>query len=272
MRWSRPCLCAVSALLLACGDDLLPATGAPARPVTAMSYNLAQIADDSRAAVVADEIAAAQPDFLGVQECVHCDSWLPGELGAWFAVTEPHTGVAIGYDASRWILRDSGILLLGDNDDGWGERVAAWGLFAGSEGNDSIYVYATHWCVTIRSPDDPCTVERQLEYAKSLVAHLDDRSSRQLPVVVAGDFNVFDGFETGEVIAYLTDSGLTDLFRAANPDDDGTTFLGNSWAPSGRLDYLFSTAPVDVLAARIDAVADASDHYPVIATVQYEGP
>jgi len=239
------------------------ANGAPADPVTAMSYNVAQIDGGDRAIQVAGEVAAAGPDFLALEECVSCEVWLASELGPDFEVIPSRSGVAIGHDSARWTLTDEGILSLGDN-----ERVAQWSLFSTADG-DAIYVYATHWCVTIRRTDDPCTVDRQLEYARSLVEHIQTRSSPDIPVVVAGDFNVFDGFEDGEVIAFLKDSGLADLFRMASPDADGTTFLGNSWAPAGRLDYLFSTAPVDVIDARIDRVEEASDHYPVVATVQY---
>lgn len=264
----RGLLLAAAACLVACGDDL---PRAQADGITVMSYNLAQIDGDLRATAAAAAVAAARPDFLALEECVECDAWLPRALGDQLAVTAPRAGVAFAHDPARWSLEDSGVLSLGDDDDGWGERVAAWGRFARADGDGDgeLYFYATHWCVTIRTPDDACTVDRQLEYAASLLAHLAGRLPAGLPVVVAGDLNVFDGFEDGPVIAYLTGAGLTDLFRALHPAGDATTFLGNSWAPSGRLDYLFSTAPVDVIEARIDPVADASDHYPVTATVRY---
>lgn len=235
-----------------------------------MSYNLAQIEDGAGAAAIGAEISAIRPDFVAVQECVECDAWLPAEV-AGLAVSGPRAGVAIAYDASRWTIDATDVVSLGDNDDGWGERVAQWALFSTRGGDESIHVYATHWCVTIRTPTDPCTVDRHLSYAQAITDDIEDRSTGELPVLLAGDFNVFDGFEAGEPISFLKDWGLIDLFRAVNPDDDGTTFLGNSWAPSGRLDYLFSTAPVEVVEARIDPVDDASDHYPVIATVQYRG-
>ena len=242
--------------------------GAPAHPLTTMAYNVAQIDGGDKMIAITDEISTGRPDFLALEECVDCDLWLSAELGPDIEVVPSRSGVAIAYDPSRWRMTEGDVLSLGDNDDGWGERIAQWGLFSTDDG-EAIYFYATHWCVTIRRPDDACTVDRQLEYAESVVQHIQDRAVPQIPVVVAGDFNVFDGFEDGEVISFLKEEGLTDLFRVTNPDADGTTFLGNSWAPSGRLDYLFSTAPVEVIDARIDQVEEASDHYPVIATVQY---
>jgi endonuclease/exonuclease/phosphatase family metal-dependent hydrolase len=259
-----------AACLAACGDDLPRNDTAPAGDITLMSYNLAQIEGGARAATVGAEISSIRPDFVAVEECVACDAWLPGEVPR-VAVTEPRAGVAIAYDASRWVIRENEVLSLGDNDDGWGERVAQWALFSKVDGDESIYFYATHWCVTIRSPADPCTIDRHLDYAAAITDDIEDRSAAGLPVLLAGDFNVFDGFEAGEAISFLRDWGLTDLFRASNPEGEGTTFVGNDWAPSGRLDYLFSPAPVEVGEARVDEVEGASDHYPVMATVQYRG-
>lgn len=272
MTWDNTILqCTVLAFLAGCGEDIQQAFSAPVEPVTVMSYNVAQIDGGERATVIADTIAATRPDFLALQECVNCEVWLASELGPNFEVIPSRSGVAIGYNSSRWNITDEGVLSLGSNDDGWGERVAQWSLFSTADG-DAIYFYATHWCVTIRRIDDPCTVDRQLEYGQSLVESIHARPLPDLPVVLGGDFNVFDGFEDGEVISFLTASELADLFRMANPNADGTTFLGNSWAPSGRLDYLFSTAPVDATAAHIDHVRAASDHYPVVATAQYPSP
>ena len=169
------------------------------------------------------------------------------------------------YDATRWELRDRGRIALGDDDDGWGPRYAEWGLFADG-GERGIVVYSTHWCVTIRSPDDACDAERQLDYADSILDAIDPG----LPAVVAGDFNVFDDFEDGQVVAYIKDAGLVDAYRSMNPTGDATTFIGNDWAPSGRIDYIFATAPVDVIAADIRSAPDAaSDHHAVTATLAF---
>lgn len=136
--------------------------------------------------------------------------------------------------------------------------------------------YSTHWCVTIRSPDDNCEVAQQLAYADATLEHILEHSAPRAPVLLAGDFNVFDVFEACQVVEYLTSSGLTDVFRSLNPDADGTTFQGNSWAPPGRLDYVFATFPVDLLDTYIDRDSlpsgDGSDLYPVIATLRFELP
>jgi endonuclease/exonuclease/phosphatase family metal-dependent hydrolase len=232
-----------------------------------VTYNLAGMAEGDGTLRMADEISTALPDFVALEECVGCEDWLARETAR--SVVTSRAGVALAYDPARWTLEDSGVLSLGDDDDGWGERVAQWALLSPDQGGDAIYLYATHWCVTIRNPDDRCTVDRQLSYAAAVIDDIRARSRSEVAVLLAGDFNVFDGFEDGEVIASLVRAGLRDLFRVAHPDETAVTFLGKSWAPRGRLDYVFSTAPVDVIGARIDPVEQASDHYPVVATVRY---
>ena len=233
-----------------------------------MTYNLANRLGQEQGERIAAQIADSSADFVAVQEANDGDWLLDRLLGQYELTAEPDAGVALVYDASRWELRDEGSIALGDNDDGWGPRVAVWGLFADAD-DRGLYVYSTHWCVTIRTPDDDCDQARQLDYADQILDTLDDA----LPSVIAGDLNVFDGFEAGAVIGHLEDSGLVDVFRSVNPDLDATTFAGNTWAPAGRLDYIFTTSPVDVLAARIERdtglTGDASDHFAVTATVSF---
>lgn len=236
-------------------------------PVSAMTFNLAnRLGEPPAGDAIAAHIADAGADFVAVQEA-NDGQWLVDRLPARYALTDlPEAGVGLIYDATRWELREHGRIALGDNDDGWGPRYAAWGLFA-EGGERGIAVYSTHWCVTIRRPDDACDFARQLDYAD----HILDVIDPGLPAVVAGDFNVFDDFEDGPVVSYMTEAGLIDAYRAMNPTGDATTFIGNDWAPSGRIDYLFATEPVEVLAAEIRSTAgeDASDHYAVTATLAF---
>jgi endonuclease/exonuclease/phosphatase family metal-dependent hydrolase len=255
-------------LLSACSSEPDGTIPAVTVPVEAMSYNLANRLGQPEGEPIAERLANATADFVAVQEANDPD-WLLERLADSYELTEaPQSGVGLIYDASRWELRDQGAIALGGDDDGWGQRVAMWGLFVDAE-LGGIYVYSTHWCVTIRTPDDACDEQRQLAYADRILDHLDD----SLPSVIAGDLNVFDGFESGPVISHLRDQGLIDAFRSVKPSEDGTTFVGNDWAPAGRLDYIFATEPADVLDANIErdtpGGADASDHFAVTATMAF---
>lgn len=257
---------ACSDVEVTCGDSV---------PVTAMSYNIAGQTGASGENIAA-QIAAAAPDFVGLQECADCDWFLDQLPAAYEMASAASAGVTIVFDESRWQLETRGVLPLGDNDDGWGPRVASWARFSHRETGHCLYVYSTHWCMPLRTSDDACDESRQLDYADALVDHLATRAVEAAPVVLAGDFNVFDGFEDSQVVQTLLAAGLTDAFRAVNPDADGTTYQGNTWAPAGRIDYIFATEPVTVLASSIDRDSipdgDGSDHYPVLATLEFPTP
>jgi endonuclease/exonuclease/phosphatase family metal-dependent hydrolase len=257
-----PALC--SLWLVACSSTPDDPPGA----VTVISYNVASSTAGSSGTAIAARLLADDPDFVGVQECRECDTWLVGLLGSEYASTDISTDANVIYNAARWDLRDQGDVLLGDNDDGWGKRTAQWGKFERRDGAGAIYVYSTHWCVTIRNDTDRCTVERQLDYVDTLLESVRSHGDGAA-TVVAGDFNVFDGFAAGPVVGSLTSGGLVDTFGELNPQADGTSFIGNDWAPPGRIDYVFATTPVDVLEAFVDQSVDASDHYPVFATLDF---
>jgi endonuclease/exonuclease/phosphatase family metal-dependent hydrolase len=262
----------LAALAIGCGGD--DVVCGEAVPVTAVSYNVADQIGTANGDNIVGQLAAISADFIGLQECQGC-SLLVDQLPEGYQLTAtPRAGVAIVYDSSRWQSQDQGVFPVGDNDDGWGERVVMWARFSNLASGHCLYFYTTHWCVTVRNPDDVCDEERQLDYAAATLDHIGAREIGQAPVILGGDLNVFDGFEDGLVINYLGDSGLVDLYRVIDPVGDATTFVGNDWAPAGRLDYLFSTAPVEVLGAFIDResipAGEGSDHYPVTASVEFE--
>ena len=178
------------------------------------------------------------------------------------------SGDTIFYDSAAWTVVDDGAVALGNDDDGWGRRGARWGAFLSNTTGAGLTVYATHWCVTARRPDDACDVERQLAYVATLMAHVDGAPR----TIVAGDFNVFDGYADGPVIAALRDHGLQDAVVAADaPAVD--TWQGTDWAPPGRIDYVFASDDLRVDAAGTDVSVDrtvGSDHYPVWANLRTE--
>lgn len=260
---------ALAAVLSGIGCGREGARSAPSSPLVAVSYNLANLTGAQREPLVA-QLRELSPDFAALQECADCGE-LVSALGERYrmAANASH-GVAILYDESRWGLGATGELELGENDDGWGRRIARWARFADLESGASLYVYSTHWCVPIRSPDDRCDEARQLEYADTIIRDIFEHD--KTPAVFAGDLNVFEDFERGEVVRSLIDAGLVDVFREAKPEADGTTFFGEG-APSGRLDYIFATPAVEVSSAFIDRDAvpegEGSDHHAVVGEVAF---
>ncbi|HUS63718.1 MAG TPA: endonuclease/exonuclease/phosphatase family protein [Kofleriaceae bacterium] len=260
-------------LLVAAACEAPPDGGWNGEPVTArvMTLNVAggrTLVDDLRRGEnLADLLAGAGADVIALQECAPCDelaALLPPELAL---VAPADDGVALLHDAARWDVLDTDLVTLGDGDDGWGPRHARRARLEHRATGFVIDAYSTHYCVTIRRPDDACTVERQLHYTEQLLGEI---AARHPPAVLAGDLNVFDGFARGRVIARLRSAGLTDALAAAHPDtaDDAVTFHGNSWAPPGRVDYIFTPADVVVLDAAIDdslPPGDGSDHDAVAA-------
>lgn len=234
--------------------------------MTSISYNVAGILGEPETGqVIADELAALHPDFVGMQECDDGDALL-ARLPAGYALVDGYqdSELAIVYASDRWDVADHGRMEFG-NDDGWGMREAAWARMRHVPDDSEVTLYTTHLCVSIRTPNDPCDANRQLEYVRKIVGDIESRGGA---AVLGGDLNVFDGFESGPVISYLTQHGMVDTLRQIT-SDPVTTFDGNSWAPAGRIDYLFTTSPVDVLAASVGADS-VSDHRLVAATVTFE--
>ena len=235
-----------------------------------MSYNVANQSGNALE-TIADHIAATNADFVALQECANCDE-MRELLPTTYGLEVARSGVSILYDQSQWLPTHADVLSLGVDDDGWGERVLQWARFEHLDSGHCVNVYSTHWCVTVRNVDDACDVGRQLGYADKSLRFIEERQADRAPSLLAGDFNVFDGFEAGLVVEHLKGAGLVDLLRASGSDDAGPTFQGNSWAPAGRLDYIFADSMVDMVDAYIDrSVQDGmgSDHYPVVSTLRF---
>ncbi len=234
-----------------------------------MTYNV-HGSDAIRDEVIGGNIAAALtraiPDFAALQECVDCEQLLARLDSRFELANDPEVGISILYDAARWALLEQDDIVLGENDDGWGKRHARRGMFENLASGVVVQVYSTHWCVTIRSPDDACDVSRQTQYADAVLE--DIRSREPVPTIVAGDLNLFDEFEDGPVLRHLIEGGLADPMEGGR-DHRTPTFVGNEWAPPGRIDYVLAVAPEQVFGTKVDDKAiDASDHYPVIVRMR----
>ncbi len=230
-----------------------------------MTYNLANPLG-SEIEAIATEIQIVQPDIVGIQECADCEQSLLGALSTDFAsLVQAEEGVGLIYNATAWEKMDAGHIALGPNDDGWGRRIAVWAQLESDTG--CMIVYSTHWCVPIRSDDDTCDADKQVEYATKMLTHAESFGSDS-SVVFLGDFNVFGDFERAAAVQTILAEGYSDVIREAIPAGNLETFQGNSWAPPGRIDYIFAKGLPRIDDAGI-ALSGPSDHYPVWAKVAF---
>ena len=272
----RVCVLVAALVLAACGDDLdlrVVEDPWPRYPGAAvvMAYNVAQQGSGPRGQIIAAHIAARAPDFVAFQE-LSAPAELLAMLPDRYELTEPpRAGIALLYDASGWRMEERGALELGVDDDGWGAREVVWGRFAARDGGARLNVYSTHWCYPSRTDDDRCDEARQIEYAEAMAAYVDETRAGE-PAVAAGDLNVWDRYEEGVPFRTLIDSGLVDVYRVLHPDGPGITRPSPSGDAGGRVDFILSTAPVDVLNVAVEEqipIGDGSDHYGVLAALRH---
>ena len=261
----------VTLVSLACGgaassDEPRPR---PQSAVRVVQYNvLARVtlgSEPERGATIAARLGELAPAVIGLSQCEGCQVLIDQMPGDYALVTEDRAGVTAAYDRSLWRLSDHGFFTLGDNHDGWGERVALWVELEEIASGAPLLFYSTHWCVPTRRPDDDCDLARHLEYADRMI---DDsrRRADALPVVLTGDLNAPEVGEEAVPRAF-TDAGYVDAVRAVQPTGAIVTQIYG-----GRIDYVFGSSPVDVIEAYVDETLPyevASDHFPVVATFQY---
>ncbi len=204
------------------------------------------------------------PDFVSAQEVEGQGAWILDQLQGNYASAgaELH-GLAIFYDDDTWDLLDTGIVYL-DEMDQWGQRISRWGYFEHEASARRLYVFDTHWCV--------CSGMQLLGSATTVVDAIVARDDPSAPVLFNGDLNVFEGLEDSLAVQYLKGGlgspvTMVDTFRVVEPDAWGSTF-----GAAGKIDYVFATTDLEVLAASIDretiTPGEGSDHDPVLATVR----
>ena len=235
------------------------------------SFNVANLTtSDARAEAVrlaTDNLA----EVVAVQECDGCDE-LVASLGPTFLLdSDPQSGVAIVYNAERFALVAGGTILLGENDDGWGNRVARWARLEDLGSAEELLVYSTHFCVPIRNINDRCTATRQIDYVERILEHRIGGFHADMPTIIAGDFNVFDGFSQSPAVTRLISDGYLETYAEAGVPPSPQTFAGNEWAPPGRIDFVFAGTSATVLSASVEApsIGIALDHSMVVSTVSF---
>lgn len=222
-----------------------------------------------------------QASIVGVQEALHHQVMdLEGRLEGygWIGVGR-NDGIDQGeyapifYRSDMFDMLDSGTFWLSETPDVPGSRswdaaitrIATWGLFRIKASGDSMWVFNTHF-------DHRGQVAR--EHSAELLMERIEKMVGSGRVVVTGDFNASPDTP---VYATMTSGMLIDTrpMSKATPTGPEGTFSGfviRDELPGRRIDYVFVSAPFDVLT--YEAVVDVSDgryvsdHLPVHVTLR----
>lgn len=180
---------------------------------------------------------------------------------------------AILFDPKQFKLEDSGTFWLSPTPDtaskGWDaalNRICSWGRFKDNKGK-KFYVFNVHY--------DHIGQQAREESSKLVVAKVKEINTKNLPVILMGDFNV-----TPDNPAYTTitsdpswkDARLVSEIPAYGPKG---TFSAFDWdrMPDGIIDHIFVQGKIQVI--RHGILTDnygkkyPSDHFPVMAEIKF---
>jgi endonuclease/exonuclease/phosphatase family metal-dependent hydrolase len=180
---------------------------------------------------------------------------------------------AILFDPKQFKLEDSGTFWLSPTPDtpskGWDaalNRICSWGRFKDNKGK-KFYIFNVHY--------DHIGQQAREESSKLVVAKVKEINSKNLPVILMGDFNV-----TPDNPAYTTitsdsnwkDARLVSKIPAYGPKG---TFSAFDWdrMPDGIIDHVFVQGKIQVI--RHGILTDnygkkyPSDHFPVMVEIEF---
>jgi endonuclease/exonuclease/phosphatase family metal-dependent hydrolase len=248
---------------------------------------------DDRLAIVARELRAVGPDFVGLQESSitgrrHVTARLADDLGLHWAHASATRRVsriglldalvvwAMNFEEgpailSRWPIVETEVIDLPRCARFYDPRVVLRAAVETPRGR--MQVFSTHLA------HDGCQAKRLGEIVR---AH-----GGPLPALVMGDFNASESTDT--IRTLVRQAGFIDAYRAANPTANGATVWQRPDAPdptvSRRVDFIFvmpgSAVPARVRSSRVilstpgrlanGAALWPSDHYGVVADVAVDG-
>lgn len=236
--------------------EFMPRTPPPiaGEPITVMSVNLLMVNRDT--GPIIDEIQAAAPDVLMLQEYTH--HWhdaLQTTLGARYphvAHVRREDSFGIAVYSRRPFLEPVRIdLPLGTTDM---PQIRAVIEISG----EPVAFYNVH-------PLPPRTLEYTTECRLQIADLIDLLQAERLPVVVSGDFNFT---QDTAPFKWLTKVGLTETHQLAG-QGRGSTWPVISfyrWVPGLRLDRIFVGPALTAVESRTGQ-GRGSDHRPVIARI-----
>ncbi|MFD0693250.1 endonuclease/exonuclease/phosphatase family protein [Paenibacillus sp. GCM10027628] len=140
-------------------------------------------------------------------------------------------------------------------------RICTWARLRQQDGRE-LYVFNTHL--------DHRSEEARTNGIRLIVERIRTMCEQEgIPAILAGDFN---SGPDSEVIAILTEAGLSDTYAAIQDNKVGCTFHDFCGGEAGEpIDYIFVTPDVRVRSVYVDRSMYngryPSDHYPVVATL-----
>lgn len=237
--------------------------------------------------MVFDVLAYHEADVIGLQEALEFQIQqikraLPQYAVVWAGRDDGQkAGEAcpILYRRDHFTLVDSGTFWFSNmpwkpGSRHWGNelpRVCTWVYLTETATGQSFYVYNLHL--------DPAS-QPSRQYSVNLLAKELAARKPADPAVVMGDFNMDTDNPAmaplGQIGADLLNDPMVDVWSYLHPDQPSvTTFQAFGTQPQGPcLDHIFINASVGIIEAAVDArMFDGrcpSDHFPVIATLQFE--
>ncbi len=240
---------------------------------------------NGRLSVLLDWLAQAEPDVVCLQELKAPSDRFPAR-----ALREAGYG-AIWHGQKSW----NGVAILARGVD---PIETQRGLPGDEEDTQSRYIEAAVGGVLIGclyapngNPAPGPKFDYKLRWLERLKQHAAERLAHNIPVILAGDYNVIPAeldvykperwqddalfrLEVRQALRQLIDQGWTDAIRALHPDERVYTFwdyLRNAWGRNAglRLDHLLLSPAVagQLTAAGVDREVrgweKASDHAPV---------
>jgi endonuclease/exonuclease/phosphatase family metal-dependent hydrolase len=287
------CLLGCTSTPSASPEALKPSTGT----LKVMSFNIryGNAADgpnhwNNRKTMVADTIRTFGPDLFGMQEALDFQiDFLLGSLPGYTVIgvgrddgKRKGEHSCIFYRTDRFEASESGTFWFSDTPEvpgskSWGNsitRICTWARLVDRKSGKGIYYFNLHL--------DHISQPSRQKSAILLAQRMADRSHRDEPCILSGDFNVG---ESNPVIAYLTGKApletsaksplpLADSFRKVHPDEKQVcTFNEFKGVLDGdKIDYIFISPGLEALSAEIIRTSAQgrypSDHFPITAELR----
>jgi endonuclease/exonuclease/phosphatase family metal-dependent hydrolase len=256
----------------------------------------------NRRDAVADRIAAANCDIVGLQEVEALQAdWIRDRFPAYaFHGVGRLDGIRQGefapilYRAARYELLDAGHFWISTTPDvpgskSWNtacERMASWVRLRDLATTRELIVINTHLDhVSAEAREQGVRMIRERAQQLSHASLSSEPNAAPCPVIITGDFNTSaDGplgvhLCSGDSAPDATNFTLRDAYRVADPTADGDEATFNAWKPQTRgerIDWIFASSEFDIAEASIDRQTPngvlPSDHYPVVATLRHPAP